>query len=102
MVGQEVLMGHLVGGHCKGKKVGKTWALKALATGSITDSKTSYLNLQRKSRFCLSDGNARVKHLEKISTIFQIVDISLFVEDEHPIIIWNSQKSLEEKVKWNY
>ena len=44
----------------KRRSWGKSEALKALATGSNTDSKTSYLNLQRKSLFlcvCLYDKN---------------------------------------------
>ena len=59
MVGQEehCLMGHLVAGHCKGKRWAKPGALKTLATRSDAGSKTSCLNLQRKIHFCLPDGN---------------------------------------------
>ena len=62
----------------KGRRWEKPRALKTLATGSNVDSKTSYLNIQMKSHFYLHNENPRVKNLEKVSTVFQIVDISLF------------------------
>lgn len=54
----------------KRRRRARPGALWTLAIRSSTDCKTSYLNLQRKHHFWLPDGNPRVKHLEKISTIF--------------------------------